>query len=460
MQPESSVAVLSIGTASRQRKGVVMSAVVVVGAQWGDEGKGKVVDLLSERADMVVRYGGGANAGHTLVIGGQKLVTHLVPSGVMHPGKRCVLADGMVIDPHTLLEEIADCQKQGLLAGGELLIGQGAHVILPYHKLIDGLREDRHAGTTKAIGTTRRGIGPAYEAKAARRGVKVRDLLRIDRLRELVQANMDELAPLIVHLGGKVPPATEIEKWITDAARAGQQLAPSIGDASRQAHAAVTAGKAVLFEGAQGCLLDLDHGTYPYVTSSSTIAAGACQSAGIGPTLITGVIGITKAYATRVGEGPFPTEIHSEFGAKLRTAGGEFGATTGRPRRCGWLDLAALRMGVRLSGMTGLALTKLDVLCNMGDVQACVGYKLDGKLLDEPPTDAEDIARAVPVLETFAGWGDIAKDVKSIDDLPAAARSYVQMVAKVAGAPLALVSVGADRNATIKLSDPFAARSQ
>ncbi|HPH65021.1 MAG TPA: adenylosuccinate synthase [Kofleriaceae bacterium] len=433
-----------------------MSTVVVVGAQWGDEGKGKVVDLFSERADMVVRYGGGANAGHTLVIGGTKLVTHLVPSGVMHPGKSCVLGDGMVIDPHTLLEEIADCQKQGLLQRNELLIGLGAHVILPYHKLLDGLREDRHAGTAQAIGTTRRGIGPAYEAKAGRRGVKMRDLLRIERLRELVRNNLDELNPLITHLGGTVPSAAEVEKWVSDAARAGEKLAPSLGDASRHVYAAIVAKKPILFEGAQGCLLDLDHGTYPYVTSSSTIAAGACQSAGIGPTHINAVIGITKAYATRVGSGPFPTEMHGEFGERLRQAGGEFGATTGRPRRCGWLDLAALRMGVRLSGMTGLALTKLDVLSNMGDVQVCVGYKLDGKALDEPPIDGEDIARAEPIFQTFPGWGELPRATQSLDDLPKTARDYVQTIAKLAGAPLALVSVGPDRNQTIKLADPFA----
>lgn len=433
-----------------------MPVQIILGAQWGDEGKGKVVDLFAERADLVVRYAGGANAGHTLVIGGTKLVTHLVPSGVMHPGKRCVLGDGMVIDPQTLLEEIADCQKLGLLTQGELLIGNGAHVILPYHKLLDGLREDRHAKSGKAIGTTRRGIGPAYEAKAARRGVKMRDLLRPARLRELVMQNLDELAPLIAHLGGTVPNATQIQAWTDAAVAAGEQLAPRLGDAARTVHDAIVGKKAVLFEGAQGCLLDLDHGTYPFVTSSSTIAAGACQSAGIGPTHIHGVIGITKAYATRVGEGPFPTEMHDDFGHRLRQAGGEFGATTGRPRRCGWLDLAALRMGVRLNGMTGLAVTKLDVLANMGEVKACIGYELDGKRLDEPPIDAEEIARAQPIYETFAGWGTIASDVRTLDDLPRNARAYVEAMAQLAGAPLALVSVGPERNQTIRLAEPFA----
>jgi adenylosuccinate synthase len=434
----------------------MMSVVIVVGAQWGDEGKGKVVDLFTERADIVVRYGGGANAGHTLVIDGQKLVTHLIPSGVCHPGKSCVLGDGMVIDPHTLLEELALCQGRGLLARGELLVGLGAHVILPYHKLLDGLREDRGAKTGKAIGTTRRGIGPAYEAKAARKGVRVRDLFKPARLRELVAANLDELAPLIAHLGGTPPSAAEVTRWIDDALAAGAQLAPHTGDAGRHVAAAISAGRHVLFEGAQGCLLDLDHGTYPYVTSSSTIAAGACQSAGIGPTAIDAVVGITKAYATRVGQGPFPTELHGAAGDRLRTAGAEFGATTGRPRRCGWLDLPALRMGARLSGMTSLALTKLDVLAGLPEVSVCVAYKVDGKELDEPPIDPDDIARAEPIFTSFPGWGTLPSDARDVTDLPAPARAYVETIERMAGVPFCLVSVGPDRAETLRLHDPFA----
>jgi adenylosuccinate synthase len=432
-----------------------MAVVIVVGAQWGDEGKGKVVDLFTERAEVVVRYGGGANAGHTLVIDGKKLVTHLVPSGVLHPGKQCVLGDGMVIDPAALLDEIAQCQARGLLAHGELLVGLGAHVILPYHKLIDGLREDRGAKEGRAIGTTRRGIGPAYEAKAARRGVRVRDLLRADRLGALVRANLDELAPLVEHLGHAAPSAGEIDEWVFDAAAAGERLRPHVGDAGRVVARAIAAGKHVLFEGAQGCLLDLDHGTYPYVTSSSTIAAGACQSAGIGPTQIDAVVGITKAYATRVGEGPFPTELAGELGQRLRDAGGEYGATTGRPRRCGWLDLPALRMGVRLSGMQSLALTKLDVLAGMPDVQACVAYRLDGHELDEPPIDPDDLARAEPIYTRMPGWDALPADARDVTDLPRAARAYVESIERMAGVPLCLVSVGPDRNQTIRLSDPF-----
>ena len=434
-----------------------MAVVIVVGAQWGDEGKGKVVDLYTEQAHTVVRYGGGANAGHTLVIDGKKLVTHLIPSGVLHPGKRCVLGEGMVIDPTTLESEIAECRAQGLLAGDELLIGQGAHVILPYHKLLDGLREDRAAGSARAIGTTRRGIGPAYEAKAGRRGVRMRDLVRPARLRELVLANMDELAPLIAHLGGTVPGAHEIDLWIADAAASGERLARHFGDASPVVADTIAAGQHVLFEGAQGSLLDLDHGTYPYVTSSSTIAAGACQSAGLGPTRVDAVIGITKAYATRVGEGPFPTELNDAVGERLRTAGGEFGATTGRPRRCGWLDLPALRFGVRMSGMDGLALTKLDVLCGFDEVMLCTGYRLDGVLLDEPPIDLDDLKRAAPVFERFPGWGPLPTSVRSLHDLPAPARRYIDAIADGAGVPLTLVSIGPDRRQTVLLGDPFAA---
>jgi adenylosuccinate synthase len=433
-----------------------MSVVIVVGAQWGDEGKGKVVDLFTERAHTVVRYGGGANAGHTLVIDGKKLVTHLVPSGVLHPGKYCVLGDGMVIDPHTLLDEITECQARGLLQGDELVIGLGAHVILPYHKLLDGLREDRSAARGKAIGTTRRGLGPAYEAKAARKGVRMRDLARPERLRELVAANLDELVPLVRHLGGTAPSDADVTGWIDDALRAGDKLRRYTGDAGRHVAGVIRDGKHVLFEGAQGCLLDLDHGTYPYVTSSSTIAAGACQSAGIGPTSIDAVVGITKAYATRVGEGPFPTELHGEQGDRLRKAGGEFGATTGRPRRCGWLDLPALRMGVRLSGMASLALTKLDVLADLGEVRACVAYKLDGRELDEPPTDPEDLERATPVFATFPGWGKLPANARDASDLPASARSYVQTIERMAGVPFCLISVGPDRSETIRLHDPFA----
>jgi adenylosuccinate synthase len=429
-----------------------MSVVVVVGAQWGDEGKGKVVDLLTSRAQVVARYGGGANAGHTLVIGSGKLVTHLVPSGVMRAGCKCVLGDGMVIEPHVLLEELAACREKGLLANDELLVSERAHVILPYHKQLEQQREER----AHKLGTTRRGIGPAYEAKVARRGVRVADLLRPARLRELVLQNLEEVGALIRHYGGQPPTDAEVDLQVAAAAAAGEQLRPFIGNAGRFVDQAIRSGKNVLFEGAQGAMLDIDHGTYPYVTSSSTVAAGACQGCGIGPTRIDRAIGITKAYATRVGGGPFPTELHGEDAEKLREAGAEFGATTGRPRRCGWLDLPALRVAVRVNGLDGLALTKLDVLAGRDQVKVCVAYRLDGEEVDELPLDPEEIERAEPVYATFNGWGGIDRGVRTLDDLPRPARDYVRAVQGLIGVPFVLVSVGPERDETIELHDPFA----
>ena len=367
-----------------------MAVVVIVGAQWGDEGKGKVVDLYTEHADVVVRYGGGANAGHTLVVDGQKLVTHLVPSGVLHPGKQNVLGSGMVIDPVTLLEEIADCHARGLLTRpGELVVSDRAHVILGPHKDLDRLRETQ-AGAG-ALGTTRRGIGPAYEAKVGRRGVRIGDLLRPTRLGEVVERALDEANPLLARFGGAT---YELEALRAEAGALGERLRPWVGDAGKTVHDALRRGRSVLFEGAQGTLLDVDHGTYPYVTSSSTIAGGACTGVGVGPTEIDAVVGISKAYCTRVGAGPFPTELTGPEGERLRESGGEYGATTGRPRRCGWLDIPALRLAVRLNGMTGLPLTKLDVLSGVRPLPICVQYRLDGQLVDELPGDADDVVRS------------------------------------------------------------------
>jgi adenylosuccinate synthase len=430
-----------------------MPCVIVVGAQWGDEGKGKVVDLYAERADVVVRYGGGANAGHTLVIGGQKLVTHLVPSGVLHARVKCVLGDGMVIDPSTLLEEIAACRERGLLDGDQLLVSARAHVILPFHRWLEAVREDKKG----AIGTTRRGIGPAYESKAARRGVRVADLGRPARLRELVEQNLEEVGPLLVAAGRPAPGASDVDDIVQGALAAGEALAPMVGDAGRYVDRALRAGKKILFEGAQGTLLDIDHGTYPFVTSSSTIAGGACTGVGVGPTRIDRVIGISKAYCTRVGSGPFPTEMPDAEQEAWRTAGQEFGATTGRPRRCGWLDVAALRLAVRVNGLDGFAFTKLDVARGQGPIKVCVGYRLDGTPLDEPPTDGEDLARAVPEYLELPGWDVDTRRARTIDDLPPAARTYISTVERLAGAPASLISVGPDRAETIVLGDPFAA---
>jgi adenylosuccinate synthase len=426
-----------------------MAVVVIVGAQWGDEGKGKVVDLYTEHADVVARFGGGANAGHTLVVGGQKLVTHLVPSGVLHPGKLCVLGEGMVIEPKVLLEEIEGCKARGLLADDrDLLIAERAHVILGYHRVIDELRESG-AG---ALGTTKRGIGPAYEAKAARRGVRMGDLTRPERLRALVAHNLDEVNPYIERLGGK---PSELEHIVAEALGYGERLRRYVGDGSRVVYDAIKKGRSVLFEGAQGALLDVDHGTYPFVTSSSTIAGGACIGLGVGPTVVDSVIGISKAYATRVGGGPFPTELRDAMGEKLRQVGQEFGATTGRPRRCGWIDIPGLRLAARINGMSGLALTKLDVLSGIRPLSLCVGYRVGDEVFDELPLDQDDLAAAEPVYETMDGWSEGIADVRELDDLPVGARRYLTRLQDLTGIPLYLVSVGPGRAETIVLKNPF-----
>jgi len=427
-----------------------MANVVIVGAQWGDEGKGKVVDLYSEFADVVIRYGGGANAGHTLVVDGQKIVTHLIPSGVLRGrGKRCVLADGMVIDPRVLLEEIADLKGRGLLADDrDLVIARGAHVILPSHQEIDRLREQGKS----AIGTTKRGIGPAYEAKMGRRGVRMADLASADRLRPLLERDAEEVGPFIAARGGKLRPVEEVlEEYLGFGAR----LIRYLGETSRLIGDEIKRGRHLLFEGAQGTLLDVDHGTYPYVTSSSTLAGGVCSGAGVGPTTISSVIGISKAYTTRVGGGPFPTELTDELGQRLREAGAEFGATTGRPRRCGWLDVAALRLAVRLNGLAGLAITKLDVLRGLRKIKVCVGYTVGSDSRDELPLDPEEIASAKPVYEELDGWDTDLSSVRDLDDLPATARRYIQRIEALAGTDAVLISVGPSRAETIALKNPF-----
>ena len=428
-----------------------MANVVIVGAQWGDEGKGKVVDLYSEFADVVVRFGGGANAGHTLVVDGQKLVTHLVPSGVLHGrGRRFVLADGMVIDPATLRAEIAALAERGITLDADLTIASGAHVILPIHKLVDEVRE---AGKG-AIGTTKRGIGPAYEAKMARRGVRFADLLDEKRLRELIEHNLEEVGPYL-RARGKEPPT--VDAMVTEYLEHGRALGKHVRNASRLVSDEMRRGQNVLFEGAQGALLDVDHGTYPYVTSSTTTAAGACASCGVGPTDIDTVIGITKAYTTRVGGGPFPTEDGGEIGQRLRDVGAEYGATTGRPRRCGWLDVAALRRAVRLNGLAGLALTKVDVLSGMSKLKICVGYKVPGtsEIRDELPSELSELVQAEPVYEELDGWQESLRELRDLEALPKAARRYLRRIEELTGTPLALVSVGPARAETIMLKNPF-----
>jgi adenylosuccinate synthase len=428
-----------------------MTTRIVVGAQWGDEGKGKVVDYMASQAKLVARYAGGNNAGHTLVLGERKLVTHLVPSGCAYPGTLCVLGAGMVIDVDVLQAEVADLQRVGMLQADELRVSLDAHVILPYHRALDGLREDQSAGR---LGTTRRGIGPAYEAKAARRGVRIRDLLDPARLRPRLVQNKDAVDPELVRLGGA---AIDVDAILEHAASWSAWLKGQVCDAGALVHAAITRGESVLIEGAQGALLDLDHGTYPFVTSSTTLAGGACAGLGIGPTLIDEVWGITKAYATRVGAGPFPTCAADAAGDLLRQAGAEYGATTGRPRDCGWLDLPALRHAARLNGLTGLCVTKLDVLAALPSVQLCTRYRGGA----EP--GVVDLADVVPEYEEVPGWGDPSlrtqiAAARRLEDLPSAARAYLDGVESAVGVPIVLVSVGPDREQTILTGAAFASR--
>ena len=427
-----------------------MAVVIVVGAQWGDEGKGKIVDLLTERANMVVRWAGGANAGHTLVVDGKKHVTRLIPSGVLRAGVTCVLGEGMVVDPTVLVEEVRGFRAQGFLAHHKnLVVAARAHLTMPYHREIDRLRDERPENT---IGTTRKGIGPTYESKAARTGVRVGDLLHPERFRGQLARQIEHLMPLLTALGGAVPDATEIAAHYLALA---DELRPYIADASKLVHDAIVRGDNVMFEGAQGVLLDIDHGTYPFVTSSSATAGGACAGLGIGPTKIDTVLGIAKGYATRVGGGPFPTELTDATGDLLRKRGNEFGSVTGRPRRCGWLDVPALRLAVRTSGIEGLALTKLDVLAGLERVRICTGYRLGGATVDEMPLDIDDLAAAEPVYEDLDGWPAAA----SSDTPPSATKAATRFVARVGellDRPVWATSWGAGRSETILTFDPFA----
>jgi adenylosuccinate synthase len=423
-----------------------MGAVVVVGAQWGDEGKGKVVDLYAHDADVVVRYAGGANAGHTLVVGGKQVVMHLVPAGALHPGKRCVLGQGAVIDPAVLLKELDSLRAWGSFDASRFVISERAFVVLPHHMLVDELRDQR----VGALGTTRRGIGPAYEDKAARRGVRIGDLLDAERFGRKLEANLDAWRPTLSALGGEIPDLATVRARYLDY---GRQLAPLVGDAGAVVRDALRAGERVLMEGNQGALLDVDSGTYPFVTSTSTVAGGACAGAGIGPTAIGTVVGIAKAYTTRVGHGPFPTELDGDAGARLREAGAEYGATTGRPRRCGWLDIPSLRFAVDINGMTSIALTKVDVLTGMPRIDVCTGYEVDGKPLARPPYDG--LERVVPVYQSFDGWTEPLGACRRMEELPANARRYVEAIGRLAGCPVSLVSVGADREQTIVLRTPW-----
>lgn len=426
------------------------SAIVIVGAQWGDEGKGKVVDLCAERAEVVARFAGGPNAGHTLVVGDDKVVVRLLPSGILHPKTTCVLAQGMVIDPAVLVVEIDALHARGHATDGRLFVSDRAHLILPYHPLIDGLRESA-ARVGKKIGTTKRGIGPCYEDKAGRRGIRAGDLRDLGRVEALMEEALEAWMPTLRGLGGEAP---DVKAMVASLEPLAARVVPLLADTSKLLNDAIRAGKRMVLEGAQAALLDLDHGTYPYVTSSSAVAGGACVGAGIGPTRIHRVIGIAKGYATRVGEGPFPTELGDEIGERLRKVGGEYGSVTGRPRRTGWLDLPALRYAARVNGLDALAITKLDVMTGLSEIKVCTAYETAAGRTEDLPID--ELGTARPVLEALPGWSEPLSPARSMDELPAAARDYLKRIEEAVGVPIEMVSVGARRDETIVLRDVFA----
>ncbi len=424
---------------------------VIVGAQWGDEGKGKIVDILTKEADVVVRFQGGNNAGHTVITPEGKFIFHLLPSGILHPNVTCVIGDGVVVDIEVLLDEINILMAKGLFKPKNLLVSKNAHLIMPYHKRLDVTRE-RLRGNMK-IGTTGRGIGPAYEDKAARCGIKCSDLLNESNFRAKLKQNLLEknhYMKNVLHQEG-----FEIHEIYHNYMAIGALIAPHITDTSLFLAKAMAKKKRILFEGAQGTLLDLDHGTYPYVTSSNTVAGQAAVGSGVGPTRLDRVIGITKAYATRVGAGPFPTELSGKEAERLREQGGEYGATTGRPRRCGWFDAVAVRYSARINGLDGLVITKLDVLDNLEKIKICTGYKLDGRTVKDFPADSSKLERCKPVYKTLSGWCAPTGKIKSFKKLPANAKIYIQTLEKLTGVKAYMISVGAKREDIITIKNPF-----
>lgn len=433
--------------------------VVVVGTQWGDEGKGKIVDWLTDHANGVVRFQGGHNAGHTLIIGGKKTILRLIPSGIMHAGTACYIGNGVVLSPEALFKEIGEMEEAGLDVQLRLFISEAATLILPYHVAIDQSREARR-GAGK-IGTTGCGIGPAYEDKAGRRALRVQDLFDAKTFADRLRENLDfHNFVLTQYLGGA---AVDFQATLDTMLGYADRLKPMVTDVSRRLYDANHQGQNLLFEGAQGTLLDIDHGTYPFVTSSNCVAGAAAAGAGVGPQKLNYILGITKAYCTRVGSGPFPSELYdadnparqNQVGLTLANVGKEFGSVTGRPRRTGWLDAAALRRSIQINGVSGLCMTKLDVLDGLEEVRLCVGYKIDGKDVDLLPRGAADVARCEPVYETFPGWKKSTVGIDRWDALPATARAYLTRVQEVAGVPIDMVSTGPDRDETILLRHPF-----
>lgn len=430
-----------------------MAQVIIIGTQWGDEGKGKIVDLYAREADVIARFQGGNNAGHTLVVEGRQTILHLVPSGILHDHKICILGNGMVIDPEVLLREIDELSEQDLFPPHtKLYISHNAHLIMPYHRRLDGARETKR-GAAK-IGTTGRGIGPAYEDKIARTGIRVCDLLDGEIFGEMLRINVEEKNFCLRQFYNDTP--MEYDVIFDEYSGYAERLRQYVANTSLILEQEIRKGRDVLFEGAQGCHLDIDHGTYPFVTSSNTVAGSACCGAGIGPTRIDAVVGICKAYTTRVGAGPFVTELTGAIGERMQSVGCEFGATTGRKRRCGWLDMVLVRQSVRIAGITGLALTKLDVLTGIDPLKVCVAYKTDDEEFSEsvPPT-TKVFERCSPVYEEMEGWTEDISGAKAMDDLPVNARKYIRRLEGLAGVPVSLVSVGPGRNETIMLENPF-----
>jgi adenylosuccinate synthase len=425
--------------------------VVVIGTQWGDEGKGKVVDLLTDRADAVVRFQGGHNAGHTLVIDGKKTVLHLIPSGILRADVRCLIGNGVVLSPSALLEELQMLEQSGVEARGRMGISESCPVILPYHVALDHAREA--ARGNKAIGTTGRGIGPAYEDKVSRRGIRLGEMFDGDHLKERLREVMEYHNWALEHYFKQ--PSVDYQQVLDEALAHAEQLRPLVEDVPGTLHRLRREGRNVMFEGAQGALLDIDHGTYPYVTSSNTTAGGACTGTGTGPREIDYVLGIVKAYTTRVGAGPFPTELFDADGDHLGTKGHEFGATTGRKRRCGWLDTVALRRSLQINSVTGMCITKLDVLDGLDTVKICVAYELNGKEVDTPPVGADGFEQCKPVCIELPGWKESTVGAKSMDELPENARSYLRKVEELCEAPVDIISTGPDRAETIVLRHPF-----
>ena len=429
-----------------------MSNVVVIGAQWGDEGKGKVVDLLASRSDMVVRFQGGNNAGHTLVVKGEQTICHLIPSGILHKDKKCVIANGVVVDPEVLLEEITKLTSKGIAISPEnLSLSEKAHLIMPYHKAIDMASEE--AKGKDKIGTTGRGIGPCYEDKVARRGVRAIDLFDPEILAEKIEANLKEKNFLLSEY--YKTETLEFQPIYDKYMEMAEKLKPYISNVSIEVDQVARKNGKILFEGAQGTHLDIDHGTYPFVTSSNPVAGSACPGVGIGPGKLHHVLGIVKAYTTRVGAGPFPTELDDEIGNYIQDKGKEFGATTGRRRRCGWLDLAMMKDSIRYNGLNSIGMTKLDVLTGLDVIKVCVAYELDGKEIDYMPASLKDLARCKPVYKEYPGWKEDITTAKSVDDLPDAAKNYIKSLEEIMEVPFSIISVGPMRDQTIEVCDPF-----